>query len=194
MFETPSKPDEDAGTYFAALTALHVERLGAIARVLDRHEIRLGLEVIGVETSHSGRGVPFVTRLAELGPIHEALHAEAPNVGILVDFYHLYAAGEDLAAGLAWGVEEVVWVHIADLDPSARADRRTIRDEVRGLPGEHGAIDCGRWLRELAAAGYTGPVTVEPMGGCRALSGLTAEDAAHRVAGTLRSVWPRRRG
>ena len=54
MPETPDRPEGDdpavIAAHRAALVAFHVERLGAIARILAEHGSRLGLEVIGVET------------------------------------------------------------------------------------------------------------------------------------------------
>jgi sugar phosphate isomerase/epimerase len=192
MPETPGRPapGRDTASYLASVADLHVRRLGAIARVLARHGGRLGVEVIGVESFRAGCGLPFVTRLAELGRHLGVLLEEFPNVGILLDGYHLFAGGEDVEAGLAWGVGRVVGVHVADLPASAHADRRTMRDDDRGLPGENGAIDSRQLLRTLAGAGYTGPVTAEPMAGCRSLAGLTVEATARRVAAALRSVWP----
>jgi sugar phosphate isomerase/epimerase len=170
---------------------LHLTRLGAIARVLADHGSRLGLEAIGVESFRTGRGVPFVPRLGDLDRVLGALWDESPELGILLDGFHLYAAGETIEAGLSWGVKHVVWVHIADLPATAGPDRRLIRDDDRGLPGENGAIDSRDLLRRLAEEGYDGPVTAEPMAGCRALAGMSPGSAVRRVAEAVRSVWPR---
>jgi sugar phosphate isomerase/epimerase len=192
MPETPGRfedPREQA-RHRAETVALHVERLGRIARALGPFGIRLGLEVIGVASFRTGRGEPFVTRLADLGPLLASVRREADNVGVLVDAFHLYAAGEPVEAGLAWGGGVVVWVHVADLPAAAPADRGGIRDHDRGLPGEHGAVPSRRLLARLLEEGYDGPVTAEPLAGCRALAELSAEQVARRVAGAVRSVWP----
>lgn len=196
MPETPSRPDRDDPAAIAAhrdaFVAFHLERLGAIARILAQHESRLGLEVIGVETSRTGRGIPFVHRLADLDCVLGDLWREAPNLGILVDGFHLYAAGETVEAGLAWGVERVVWVHVADLPGLALPDRAHILDNERGLPGENGAVDSRGLLKGLDDLGYDGPVTAEPLAGCRTLAGLGPDDKAQAVATALRSAWPGR--
>jgi sugar phosphate isomerase/epimerase len=131
-----------------------------------------------------------VHRLADLDPLLGDIWNEAPNLGILLDGFHLYAAGEECEAGLAWGVERVVAVHVADLPAGAKPDRAAIVDQERGLPGDNGAIDSRRLLAHLAQRGYKGPVTAEPMAGCRSLANLTAEATARRVAASLRAVWP----
>jgi alkylation response protein AidB-like acyl-CoA dehydrogenase len=76
------------------------------------------------------------------------------------------------------------------LPRSAPPDRAHIQDHDRGLPGEHPAVPTADLLRQLATAGYDGPVTPEPLSGCRSLAGLTPDQAVARVAEALRSVWP----
>lgn len=168
----------------------HLDRLGAIASVLRNYGIRLGLEVIGVESSRSGLREPFLARLADVGTLLSTLEGSAPNVGLLVDSFHLYAAGEGVEAGLRWGVEKVVWVHVADLPAGATGERARIIDSQRGLSGENGAVENRKLLNALADLGYDGPVTAEPLSGCRSLAGLSAEMTARNVAGAMRSVWP----
>jgi sugar phosphate isomerase/epimerase len=160
-------------------------------RALQPFHIRLGLEVIGVASFRTGRGLPFITRLAELGQLLASLRVEAPNVGIVLDSWHLYAAGEPVEAGLAWGVDPVVWIHLADLPAAAPRDPAAMNDNDRGLPGENGAIGCKALLERLASAGYDGPVTAEPMPGCRTLAPRNqSRVVANQVATALRSVWP----
>ena len=185
MPETPGPLDDRR-----EVAALHVRRVGAIARVLGDRGIRVGLEVIGVESSRSGRGTPFVTRLADLDRELGAIWTEAENLGILLDAFHLYAAGESIEAGLAWGVDRVVWAHVADLPASAPDDRSIVVDSDRGLPGENGVVDVRGFLARLAREGYEGPVTVEPMADCRSLAGLGAYDVARRVNAALTDAWP----
>jgi len=188
--ELPATP-ADRDRHHAEVVRLHVERLGVIARVLDGFGIQLGLEVIGVRSSRTGRGLPFIFRLGDLDPILGPVRAESPNVGIVLDGWHLYAAGESIEAGLAWGIPRVVVVHIADLPSSAPADRLSMNDSDRGLPGENGAIDSKGLLQRLHNVGYDGSVTAEPMPACRTLASLTSERVAGRVATAIRSVWPR---
>ena len=144
------------GADHAAVVEMHVERLGAIAHTLQQFDIRLGLEVIGVASFRIGRGLPFVRRMADLGQLLDPLRAEAPNVGIVLDSWHLYAAGESIEAGLVWGVDEVVWTHLADLPAAALRDPAAMYDNDRGLPGENGAIDCKALLKHLAMQATTG--------------------------------------
>jgi sugar phosphate isomerase/epimerase len=190
--ETPERPEAPAGraAQHAAVVRLHRERLGAIARVLDRFGIRLGLEVIGVASFRTGRGLPFVARMADLDPVLGSLRDEAPNSGIVIDSWHLYAAGESVEVGLIWGLPRVVWVHVADLPATAPDDPSAMIDGDRGLPGENGAIDNRGLLQRLSGARYDGPVTAEPMPRCRTLWNREPEAIARMVAAAMHSVWP----
>jgi sugar phosphate isomerase/epimerase len=193
MAETPDPPrsDEDPSTLLARVFDLHVERLSAIAQVLRQNGQRLGLEVIGVESFRPGVGLAFLHKLHDLDPLLRALDSASPGVtGVLVDGFHLYAAGESAETALLWGAERIVWVHVADLAPGSSPDRKQMRDEERGLPGEHGAIDSRGLLKMLNDAGYSGPVTVEPLARCRSLAGKTPLQAAQAASAALRSIWP----
>jgi 4-hydroxyphenylpyruvate dioxygenase len=119
-----------------------------------------------------------------------AIWGESPNLGILLDAFHLYASGEPIEAGLAWGVERIIWVHVADLPPGASPDRTAIIDANRGLPGENGAVDLSHFLARIEREGYEGPVTVEPLANCRSLSGLGPTEAVRLVKQALDRVWP----
>jgi sugar phosphate isomerase/epimerase len=192
MPETPGRPEGEAErrVHRAEVAALHIRRLGEIARVLDGFGIQLGLEVIGVESFRTGLGEPFVTRLADLDRELGSIWDEAPNLGILLDAFHLYAADEPIEAGLSWGVERVVWAHVADLPPSGPNDRSKIIDADRGLPGENGAVGVRQFLHRLAIEGYEGPVTVEPLSNCRSLANVEPRTVVQRVKSSLDAAWP----
>ena len=193
MPETPESFSGDGPIAAIQATAqFHHERLGRIAEVLAGRSIRLGLEVIGVESFRSGKGSRFVAKLGELTERLGPLESIGPNVGILVDGFHLDAANETVDQALAWGAGQVVWVHLADLPSGAARERSAIIDHERGLPNENGAVDSRGLLETLSAAGYDGPVTVEPLAGCRALDGLPPYEVARRSYESIRRVWPNR--
>jgi sugar phosphate isomerase/epimerase len=191
--EVPPLPGLPADIALDVAFDLHLRRLGAILDVLDRFQIRLGLEVIGVESFRAGLGPPFITGLAHprLGELARCLQSRGPSPGILVDTWHLYAASETIDVVNAWGVERVVWVHVADLPAGAPTDRRLMVDDQRGLPGEHEAMTTRDLLLTLSRGGYDGPITPEPLNGCRSLAGQSPEQAARRVAEALQEVWPK---
>jgi sugar phosphate isomerase/epimerase len=182
--EVPTDLDRESALEF------QLDRVGAIAEILGRYGIRIGLETIGVARSRTGRTARLFTRQSDLGPILAPLAKAHRNVCQLLDTFHLYAASETLDEALPTGIGPLVWVHVADLPDDATGDRDKIVDEFRGLPGEHGAVDNVAALKALADRGYDGPVTAEPLGQCRALTGLQPAAAALAIAQALRSVWP----
>lgn len=188
------EPGEDPAAVVDRAFRFHRDRLGAIAQVLGASGIRLGLEVLGVESLRiAGRPV-FIARMGEplLSRLLDALEERGEAVGLLLDLWHLYAAAEtpDDLGPRAW--ERIVWVHVADLPIGADGDRRAMIDTIRGLPGEHGAIPIRHDLARLQAAGYAGPVTVEPLPSCASLRGLTAPEIAAKAIRALNDCWPGR--
>ena len=184
----PAMPDWSSDR--AEVADWHLRRLGALARRLGAHGIQLGLEVIGVESSRPSGAEPFVARLGDLDEALGAIWVEAPNLGLLLDAFHLFAAGESIETGLARGVDRIAWAHVADLPPEARADRARIIDAERGLPGENGAVNARAFLARLAVEGFEGPVTAEPLARCRSLAGLDPAGVAARVKASLDQSWP----
>ncbi len=167
----------------------HLERLGKVADVLADHGSRLGLEIIGPISARRGPEQQFVCQYRHLAEQLGELRAEHPNVGVLVDAFHLFAAGEHAGAGFVWGVNSVEWVHVAD---STNANRLRLLDQERGLPGETGHVDCRGLLSRLSNEGYDGPVTVEPLQYCRSIQGIDALTIARRALASLQAAWPGR--
>jgi sugar phosphate isomerase/epimerase len=188
---------EDGPDARKRLIDAHVERLGRIARVLGREGIRLGLEVIGVETFRAGRGPEFLHRLGDpdvrvlIDRLNAALPAGFPRVGLLLDTFHLHAAGETVEEALAlFDPGCVVWVHVADLPADFQGGRGEILDQDRGLPGESGQVPCSAVLQALDERGLEGPVSAEPLSGCRGLQGRSADEVARLCGEAMRGVWP----
>ncbi|GAB3740440.1 sugar phosphate isomerase/epimerase family protein [Microlunatus parietis] len=137
---------------------LHVSRLNLVGELLADAGLRLGLEYIGPKTFWSTERFPFLHSLGEA----RELIAEVgrPNIGLILDTYHWYTAGESAADLAGLTDADIVSVDIND----ARDDRE--RDEQqdldRRLPGATGVIDLAGFMAAVRAAGYTGPVKVEP--------------------------------
>ncbi|WP_240911150.1 sugar phosphate isomerase/epimerase family protein [Paludisphaera soli] len=170
-------------------TAWQMDRLDRIARILEEHGSRIGLEIIGSASERTGRGVPLISSYVALLRAFEGLARAHANVGVLADAYHLSASGEEVGASLGWGVSAVTWVHLAD---PANPERTSMRDHERLLPGEGSAGLCGTLLRALAEGGYDGPVTAEPLTQSRSFATDDPRDRASATRGSLRRVWPDR--
>jgi len=137
---------------------LHLGRLALVAEILADSGMRLGLEYIGPKTFWSTERFPFIHSLRETREL--IAETGASNVGLILDSYHWYTAGESAADLEGLTDADIVSVDIND----ARADRE--RDEQqdldRRLPFDTGVIDLEGFLGAVHAAGYTGPVLVEP--------------------------------
>lgn len=137
---------------------LHVGRLALVSELLADAGMRIGLEYIGPKTFWSTERYPFIHSLREAREL--IADSGATNVGIILDSYHWYTAGESAEDLAGLTDADIVSVDIND----ARADRE--RDEQqdldRRLPYDTGVIDLEGFMGAVHAAGYSGPVKVEP--------------------------------
>lgn len=72
---------------------------------------------------------------------------DAPNVGLLADFYHLAVNGDDVPAAIGRHAARVAHVQIAD-------------SPGRGAPGS-GALPLRQWISDVHGAGYDGYIGLE---------------------------------
>ncbi|MGC8669519.1 MAG: sugar phosphate isomerase/epimerase family protein [Chthonomonadales bacterium] len=151
----------------------HVDRFQPIARILDDHGCRLGLEFIGPKTLRDTQKYPFIYRMGDM----LALGAEiGPNVGLLLDAWHWYTSGGTEEELLSLKPQQVVYVHVNDAPAGVPVDQQV--DNRRCLPGATGVINIRGFLRALAKIGYDGPVVPEPFG-----------NPATWAADAMRAIW-----
>jgi sugar phosphate isomerase/epimerase len=84
----------------------------------------------------------------------------ASNVGLVLDSWHWYHAGDSAADVRALRNEDVVAVDLNDAPADVPKDQQ--RDNARELPMATGVIDAGGFLEALNAIGYDGPVRAKP--------------------------------
>ena len=126
---------QDAGP--AAQAALARENLGLAADAAAR----IGATVL-VEAVSGPKPYPLRTA-GDAARVVETIRADGhPNVGLLLDLYHLAANGDDPGAAISRHTGITAHVQIADYPG-------------RGEPGS-GSLDLGRHLASLAARGYAG--------------------------------------
>ena len=141
----------------ASNTAFHIERLTPVARVLADHGISLGLEFLGPVTLFQGHKYPFIHTMDAMMDMARQI---GPNVGLLMDAWHLFTSGGTLADLAALTAQDIVHVHVNDAPVGVPFD--LVVDTVRHLPLETGVLDLPGFLRTLASMGYDGPVVTEP--------------------------------
>ncbi len=137
---------------------LHVSRLALVAEVLADAGLRLGLEYVGPKTFWSTERFPFVHSLAEVREL--IAETGAANVGVILDSFHWYTAGETSADLVGLRDADIVSVDLNDAPEDRERDQQLDLD--RRLPASTGVIDLAGFVSGLHAAGYTGPVKVEP--------------------------------
>jgi sugar phosphate isomerase/epimerase len=161
----------------------HVERLGAVADVLGEHGQRLGLEYVGPKTAWSSSRHPFIHTLAECRELVEAIGR--PNVGVLLDSWHWYTAGDTEADLRALKGSEVIACDLNDAPAGIPVDQQV--DSRRELPCATGVIDLKAFLGALVAIGYDGPVRAEPFNA--ALRRLPPDRAVAATAEAMRKAF-----
>ena len=157
----------------------HARRLREAAVVLGDHGLRLGLEYVGPKTSWTASRYPFIHSMAEMRELIADIGRD--NVGLVLDSWHWYTAGETAEDLRRLTGGEVIACDLNDAPRSVPLDQQ--RDGVRELPCATGVIDTKAFLGALAAIGYDGPVRAEPFNAT--VRTLPAEAA---VAATARSM------
>ncbi len=166
-----------------------VQRLSAVAEVLQKANVRLGLEFLGPlymrQPSPDGPPrVPFIWTLPET----LALARECgPNVGVILDVWHWHHSGGTVAEILAAEKSRIVHVHISDAKPAAPED---VRDNQRFMPGE-GSLDLVAFLQALRKIGYEDGVSPEPLG--RIPADMSPEESARLGLETTLAVMKKAR-
>ena len=171
-------PSHDSLTYRANFRQ-HVERLRQIATVLDAHGIRIGLEYVGTQLLLVGKRYPFLHTMAETRELIAEIGAR--NVGLVLDTWHWWTAGDTEADILALKNDDVVSVDLNDAPKEIAKEQQ--RDNERELPAATGVIDGATFVKSLAAIGYDGPVRPEPFN--RAVNALDNDPACAAVSAAM---------
>ena len=135
------------------------ERVSAVAEVLQKSNIRLGLEFLGPMYFRSNEKNPhtFIYTLPETVALAESC---GPNVGVTLDAWHWHHSRGTTADILAAGKSRIVHVHVSDAKPGPPEE---VRDNQRHMPGE-GVIDLVGFFQALKKVGYVDAVSPEPLG------------------------------
>lgn len=161
---------------------LHADRLSRVGAILADHGIRLGLEYVGPKTMWSARAYPFIRNLAQTQELITL--AGTTNVGICLDTFHWYCAGESAEDLRSLTDAQVISADLNDARAGIPADEQI--DGQRELPGRSGVIDVTGFLQALEAIGYSGPVQAEPFNA--ALREMEPAQAVAETAASLREV------
>lgn len=160
----------------------HARRLREVARVLQDHGQRLGLEYVGTPSLRQNRPHAFVHSLAGLQELRTEIGAD--NVGCVLDSWHWWTAGETERELLTLKAADVVSVDLNDAPAGIPLDQQ--QDGKRELPCATGVIPVASFLNALNRLGYDGPVRAEPFN--KALNDLDNDAACAAVIAAMRKA------
>jgi len=173
---------DDQMTYLQQMKTFG-SRLREIAKVLNDHGLRFGLEYVGTKTKWSSARHPWVHTMAETRELISQINV--PHTGLILDSWHWYHAGETVEDILALKNSDVVAVDLNDAPKGISKDQMV--DNTRELPCATGVIPVGDFLNALNQIGYDGPVRAEPFN--KPLNKLPTEEALKATAQAMKKAF-----
>ena len=162
---------------------VHVGRLQKVGAVLADEGLRLGLEYLGTKRLWTRRRHAFVHSMAEC----RQLIAETgqPNIGVVIDSWHWWTAGETADDILQLENSDVVSADLNDAPSGIERDEQY--DNRRELPMATGMIDAKEFLDALVKIGYDGPIRAEPFN--QMLDAMDDDQASRTTADAMRRAF-----
>ena len=160
----------------------HAGRLRQAACVLGDSGIRLGLEYVAPKTLWASQRYPFVHTLAEMRELIAEIGLA--NVGVVIDSWHWYHAGDSAADIATLRPSEVVSIDLNDAPSGVPKDQMV--DGKRELPASTGVIDIAAFRGALERIGFDGPVRVEPFND--AVRRMAPDEAAEAAIKSLHAA------
>ena len=151
------KPYHDSLTYNQNFRS-HVGRLRQVAKIARDHGLRFGVEYVGTKTLWTKSKFPFIHTMQEAQELISAIGAS--NMGLVLDSWHWYMAGETAADLLTLKNRDIVACDLNDAPTGIPVDEQI--DNQRELPAATGVIDVKAFLNALVEIGYDGPIRAEP--------------------------------
>jgi sugar phosphate isomerase/epimerase len=174
-------PSDDQLTYRKNFQQ-HATRLREVGRILKDHGLRIGLEYVGTQLLLVGKRYPFVHTMAETRELIGEIGTG--NVGLVLDTWHWWTAGDTAADILALSNNDVVSVDLNDAPQGIPKEQQ--RDNARELPAATGVIDAATFINALVKIGYDGPARPEPFN--QKLNALDNEAACAATSAALHKV------
>jgi sugar phosphate isomerase/epimerase len=149
-----------------------------------RSGIPCGIEFIGTPSLWRPNRHEFMHTLP--GALALGTRIGTPDVGLLMDTWHLFPSGGTPADMRSLRGEQVVHAHVNDAPVGVALEE--LIDTERLLPGASGVIDARAFLAVLDEIGFDGPALVEAFNA--EVRALAPEERFAAVAASLESVWP----
>ncbi|MEZ6105297.1 MAG: TIM barrel protein [Pirellulaceae bacterium] len=161
---------------------MYRNRLGAIADILGKHGIRLGLGLVAAEDARKNYEYQFVYEVEPLMTLVKTIGR--PNVGVALDLWNWTVGSGALDQIEELNVEDIVAVRVADVPENA--DPKALSFKQRLLPGTTPSSRAVKLLQILKAKGYQGPISAAPH--ASQFSGLTRDAVVVRTSEALDRV------
>ncbi len=158
-------------------------RLKEAAKIIGDYGIKLGLEYVGPKTLMARDKYSFVHTLAECKELIDAIGES--NVGVQLDSFHWFCAGETKADLLSLSNEDIVTVDLNDARSGISADEQL--DGKRELPMASGVVDLQSFMDALVDIGYDGPTRAEPFN--KALNDMDNEAALEATSQAMKKAF-----
>ena len=168
---------------YVANFRLHATRLREVAAILNDSGLRFGIEYVGPKTLWASQRYPFIHTMAEMRELFAEMNR--PNVGLVLDSWHWYHAGDTAADILALRPRDIVSVDLNDAPAGVPKDQMV--DGKRELPASTGVIDVKTFLGSLEKIGYQGPVRAEPFN--EAVRRMAPDEAAAAAMEALQKAY-----
>jgi 2-keto-myo-inositol isomerase len=118
----------------------------------------------------------FIRTMREVRELIDATGEK--NMGVQLDSFHWFCAGDTVADLLTLDREDIVTVDLNDAYAGRTADEQI--DGQRELPTATGVIDLKAFLGALVQIGYDGPIRAEPFN--KKLNDMENEEAVKLTA------------
>ena len=141
----------------------------AVAEVLAKNNVRLGLEYLGPLMFRTSAPIPFIWKMSDAVDFAKEI---GPNVGVVLDAWHWHHSGSTVDDIIKAGKSRIVTIHLSDAAKMAPED---VKDNQRLLPGE-GVINLVGFFQALKQIGYEDGVSPEVLG--RIPADMSPEDGA----------------
>ena len=137
---------------------------------------------MGTQLNLVAKRYPFVHTMAETRELIAAIGTG--NVGLVLDTWHWWTAGDTEAEIRALRASDVVSVDLNDAPAGIPKPQQ--KDGERELPVATGVIDARTFLKALHATGFDGPVRCEPFN--QKLNALDNEPACAAVGRSMHAA------
>jgi sugar phosphate isomerase/epimerase len=161
----------------------HRSRLLQVCRVLADAGAKLGVGFRAPASLRKDAAFEFIHDPVALAKLVEAVKAD--NIGLTVDLWDMYVAGQSVADLREIPADEIVCVYVSDAPANKAAADLVPEDRIS--PREDGAVDITAALAALNAMNYPGPVVLSVHS--KHIQGIRRDQVVRELGRALDERW-----